>query len=169
MELVKAEALDLLSQLSIQTFKEAYGGMTTTEDMASYLRTSFSLEKITADMENPAIFFFFIRDDAGLPAGYIKLRWDRPHPHFKEQPAIELERLYVLKAYWGQGLGAKAMEAIFDFAKQQNYAWIWLLVWWKNEGAIRFYRRYGFEKFGEMPFDFAGEITNDWVMKKRLE
>lgn len=169
MELVKAEGLDLLRQLSIQTFREAYGAMTTAEDMAKYLDSSFNRPRLREEMNNPAIRFFLIRDQKGSVAGYIKLRWDRPHPHFEEQAVVELERLYVLKAYWGQGLGAKAMEAIFDYSKQQDYTWIWLLVWWKNEAAIRFYRRFGFEKFGEMPFDFAGEITNDWVMKKRLE
>jgi len=46
---------------------------------------------------------------------------------------------------------------------------VWLGVWEKNNRAISFYKKWGFEKFGEHSFTLGDDIQNDWLMKKELE
>jgi ribosomal protein S18 acetylase RimI-like enzyme len=46
---------------------------------------------------------------------------------------------------------------------------LWLGVWEKNERAINFYHRWGFEKFGEHDFILGDDVQTDWLMKKELK
>jgi ribosomal protein S18 acetylase RimI-like enzyme len=42
-------------------------------------------------------------------------------------------------------------------------------VWEHNQKAIQFYRKWGFEKFGEHFFMVGNDKQNDWLMKKELQ
>jgi len=53
----------------------------------------------------------------------------------------------------------------FTFAKKLNTEYLWLGVWDKNTGAIRFYERNGFVKFDEHPFYMGDELQTDYLMK----
>ena len=50
-------------------------------------------------------------------------------------------------------------------AKRQHKSFIWLGVWKKNSAAITFYKKQGFEEFGEHVFHFSGEEQVDLVMR----
>ena len=45
---------------------------------------------------------------------------------------------------------------------------IWLSVWEKNQRAIDFYNRWGFEKFADHTFILGNEVQNDWLLKKEI-
>jgi ribosomal protein S18 acetylase RimI-like enzyme len=45
---------------------------------------------------------------------------------------------------------------------------VWLGVWEKNDRAIRFYEKWGFEKFGETDFLLGDDLQQDWLMRKVL-
>ena len=54
----------------------------------------------------------------------------------------------VGKAYWGQGVGRKAMETLIDFAKSCGLEVLQLEVRSDNAPAIALYEKVGFEKMG---------------------
>ncbi len=64
----------------------------------------------------------------------------------------EVYALYILKEYYGQGVGRQLMDAAM--ARLNRYSRIALWVLKNNVRAIRFYRKCGFE------FDGAEEILN---------
>jgi ribosomal protein S18 acetylase RimI-like enzyme len=43
---------------------------------------------------------------------------------------------------------------------------VWLGVWEKNEAAIAFYKKMGFEEAGRHSFRMGDELQTDLVMKK---
>ncbi|MGB5647238.1 MAG: GNAT family N-acetyltransferase, partial [Muriicola sp.] len=80
----------------------------------------------------------------------------------------ELERIYVLTHYQGQGIGDWIMEQVIRLAKEAEKRFIWLGVWEKNTAAIRFYEKKGFIKFGKHPYYIGKDKQMDWLMKLDL-
>lgn len=81
---------------------------------------------------------------------------------------MEIARIYALQSYIGKGVGSALMKKCIDQACELNKEIIWLGVWEKNQKAIHFYRKWGFEKFGTHIFILGDDPQTDWLMKKEL-
>ncbi len=57
--------------------------------------------------------------------------------------AGEVVAIYVLSAYYGRGIGYRLMNEAFSRLREYDAVLVWVLE--KNDRAIRFYHRYGFE------------------------
>ena len=92
--------------------------------------------------------------DQGQACAYAKLIPSRVPESLSRSlvQAIELKRLYVIPEYWGQGVGARLMEALLDWASAHDYPKLWLRVWQKNAQAIAFYQQWGFRPVGQEPY-----------------
>ena len=58
------------------------------------------------------------------------------------------------QAYWGLGIGTALTAACIECARQAGYEQLELEVVSTNEGAIRLYTRFGFERIGLLPRAF---------------
>ena len=146
----RANDVELLQSLSIVTFTDTFAAYNTTENMQMYIEKYFSVANLLAELNNSEN-FFFISFRENEPAGYLKLRLPQEHlSSLKNNTAIELERVYVLKKLQGTGLGYKLMQFAFEYSRQKGFDILWLGVWERNEKAIRFYEKFGFEIFGGM-------------------
>ena len=66
----------------------------------------------------------------------------------------------VLKEYWGKGIGSRLVEIMIDFARENGVEVIYLEARSDNERAISLYRKFGFEKKGEIDRFF--KIKDDY-------
>jgi ribosomal protein S18 acetylase RimI-like enzyme len=82
---------------------------------------------------------------------------------------IELERIYVGKEFHGSGLGFQLIKRSEEFARDNRYSTMWLGVWKRNQKAMRFYEKCGFEIFDEHIFILGKDEQVDWLMKKELK
>ena len=155
-----------LLEISKNTFQTAFGDLNTPEDMDAYIQTAFSKEKIQAELANEASIFHFVKKDKTI-IGYLKLNVDGAQSEFIED-GLELERIYLLEAYQGIGVGQIMMNKVFEIARTLNKSTLWLGVWEKNDGAIRFYQRNGFKKFGEHDFLLGKDLQTDYLMRVDL-
>ena len=57
--------------------------------------------------------------------------------------AGEVVAIYVLSAYYGRKIGYRLMNEAFSRLREYKTVFVWVLE--KNERAIRFYHKYGFE------------------------
>jgi len=163
-----ANDVELLQRLSIVTFTDTFAAYNTAEDMQIYIEEYFSIENLLEELNNSEN-FFFISFRENEPAGYLKLRLPQKHlSSLKNNTAIELERVYVLKKLQGTGLGYKLMQFAFEYSRQKGFDTLWLGVWERNEKAVRFYEKLGFETFGEHEFILGTDKQNDLLMKKAL-
>ncbi len=154
--------------LSRQTFSDAFEAQTDPENYAIYVDNNLNEEVLRGELQSNTTQFFWARDAQGATVGYLKLRWDRSADFFGEIPALELQRIYLLGKYWNKSYGKILLEFAKNWAKQQQFQWIWLIVWFKNEGAIRFYEREGWEIFGRKDFQFGNEIHHDYVFRIKI-
>jgi hypothetical protein len=106
---------------------------------------------------------------APAPAGFAKLRLDRPVPGDATGTGVELQKIYVRRASVGSGLGAQLLAAAIDVARAAGEALIWLDVLKTNPGARRFYERHGFLVTGELPFASDLDEQGMWVMTRPTE
>lgn len=86
----------------------------------------------------------------------------------KGEQAMEIARIYATHEMIGKGVGKKLMQHSIEVSKQRNKQVIWLAVWEKNERAMEFYTKWGFEIFSKQIFILGTDLQKDWLMKKRL-
>jgi ribosomal protein S18 acetylase RimI-like enzyme len=132
-----------LSKLGKTTFKETYAAYNHQENFQKYLKASFSKASTTTQLEDDGNFFLLAQLDKEY-IGYAKLRENNKPFHDKSVNAVELERVYVLKEYQGEGVGKNLLEKCLAFARLRKYPVMWLGVWEKNLSALKFYQRQGF-------------------------
>ena len=60
------------------------------------------------------------------------------------------------------------MEVAIDLAYENNLEYVWLGVWEHNYKAIEFYKKKGFEKFGEHVFVLWEDEQVDYLMKLKI-
>jgi ribosomal protein S18 acetylase RimI-like enzyme len=166
---VFSKNVDEVQRISIVTFTETYAVFNTSENMKMYIEKYFERKILFQELESEDNFFFIANID-GVTVGYMKLRIPQEHHHgLKDKRSVELERIYVLKNHQRTGLGYRLMQHALHYALEHDYDILWLGVWQKNEKAIRFYQRCGFEIFGEHKFILGTEEQIDWLMKKELK
>jgi ribosomal protein S18 acetylase RimI-like enzyme len=136
-----------LNDLAIRTMRETFGPpYNPAELVEAYIEETFSVEQTHQELNDPkATFLVTISADQEV-VGYAKLRRNRPPRQLKGQHAIEIQRLYVLDTQIGKGLGRQLMENCLNLARQEGYKAVWLGVWERNERAIAFYQKMGFQR-----------------------
>jgi ribosomal protein S18 acetylase RimI-like enzyme len=164
---VNLSDLDALQKISRETFYETFAAVNTEEDMRQYLEESLGTERLTQELSEPSSEFYFAKSDNKL-IGYLKLNLKDAQTVNEDENALEIERIYLFKAFHGSSLG----QQVFNFALQRarviNAPFIWLGVWEENPRAIAFYTKNGFVKFGQHAFILGQDEQTDILMKLKL-
>ncbi len=158
---------ELLADMGSQTFLDTFSGTCTDEDIQGFVRQYYNLPQVIEELSNEEDYYYiaFINDQ---PAGYLRLKESvSTIPLIKLYRSIELKRIYVLKEYHSQKIGAALMKFAFDFAIEKNYRAMYLSVWEYNEKAKAFYKRWGFLNTGhtnDFPIGNTPQ-TDFWLVK----
>lgn len=177
----------LIADMSRRTFYDTFAAYNTAENMEQFLDVQFTRQQLMAEVGAPRNTFLLAwvdeedavasdtRSDssvggvAAVPAGYARLYDGQELPRgLAGSSAIEISRIYCEREMIGKGVGKALMEACLDVGRRNGKEWIWLCVWEKNQRAIGFYERNGFERFGQHIFLLGQDLQNDWSMKKKL-
>jgi len=135
--------------------------------MQKYLSNAFSSEQLTKELLNTGTQFFFLKKDDKI-LGYFKINEHEAQTDFKTKDTLELERIYVVPEFQGNGYGKIILDETIKIAKTKGKTKVWLGVWRRNPNAVRFYERNGFKIIGSHDFIFVNETQVDWVMEKSL-
>jgi ribosomal protein S18 acetylase RimI-like enzyme len=167
LRLLTAPDIPALQQISRQTFSETFAAHNTAENMRSYLEEQFSLDKLTTELNNPGSrFYFAVENDH--PIGYLKLNSGNAQTELQEENGLEIERIYVSKAFLGKKIGQLLYEKAVEVARLQKAAYIWLGVWEENHRAIGFYKKNGFVEFDKHIFMLGDDKQTDIMMRLPL-
>ena len=156
-----------MQEISRQTFIETFSEGNTEENMRKYLEVGFSVEKLAGELSDEHSVFYFATLHNGI-VGYIKLNFGPSQTELREDDAVEIERIYVLKEFHGKKVGQPLFEKALQIARQRNARYIWLGVWEKNPRAIGFYGKNGFLEFGKHIFRLGDDEQTDIMMKLAL-
>lgn len=161
------EDLDDLQRIGYETYDETFRPVNADETMDAYLQEAFNRERMLSELNNENSWFYFLYLDDEL-AGYLKINDAPAQTDLNDPESMEIERVYVKKAFKGRGLGKQLLDFGIQIAKEKKKKYVWLGVWEKNTNAIAFYTKIGFFKAGQHKYRMGEELQNDFIMKKML-
>ena len=107
---VTDDQVDLLLEISRNTFVESFAAMNSEENMGKYLEEKLTLSKMKEELSNPHSSFFFAWNNLEV-VGYLKLNFGLAQTELRREDTVEIERIYVAGAYQGKGLGNRAQNS----------------------------------------------------------
>ena len=158
---------DQLQKISKQTFQETFSESNSEENMKNYLEEELSIKKLTTELNNTNSLFYFATLNNEV-IGYLKLNFGESQTELKDDKALEIERIYVSKDFYGKSVGQLLYNKAIQIAKQKKADYVWLGVWEKNLRAIAFYKKNGFLTFDKHIFKLGNDEQTDLMMKLKL-
>lgn len=159
--------LQQLQEVSRETFIDTFGKENEEENLMDYLANAYNDARLSQELENPESDFFFLYEESQL-AGYLKLNVGKAQTEEMSENSLEIERIYIRKAFKRKGYGATLIQFAISEALKKEKKMIWLGVWEKNAAALAFYRKMGFFQEGAHTFQLGSDIQTDFIMKKSL-
>jgi ribosomal protein S18 acetylase RimI-like enzyme len=161
-----ADAETLLS-FSRKTFYEFFAHLNDPANMEAYASVAFTSQSMLEQINNPdsAFYFALYEDDI---VGYIKLNFNTAQTEFKDNNALEIERIYVSGEHHGKYIGKQLLDFAIDIARNKQFDYVWLGVWEHNFKAIGFYEYNGFKAFSSHEFLLGDDRQVDLLMKRDL-
>ncbi|MDO9086056.1 MAG: GNAT family N-acetyltransferase [Anaerolineaceae bacterium] len=155
--------LESLSSLAIRTYIDAFGYSFTREDLADHLQNNLSQKNFEIILQKDIV---ILAETTEKMVGFIQFGITGNFDENKADRNWAIQRLYVLNDFQQQGIGGLLMQAALDEMKHQKVTRIYLDVWEKNPGAIRFYQRYGFKVIQKRDFVVASgkQTSQDLIM-----
>jgi ribosomal protein S18 acetylase RimI-like enzyme len=153
-----------LAELAATAFRETYLAVNEPTVIDEYVATALTPRTYARGLADPRceLHWVLLGDD---PVGYLKLNLGGAQTEPALDDGLEIEQVYLLDAHQGHGLGRTLVEVAVEAARRHRLDRVWLGVWERNEKAISFYRRQGFETFGEHTFRLGGEEQRDLLMR----
>jgi ribosomal protein S18 acetylase RimI-like enzyme len=152
-----------LAQLAERTFRDTFASTNDPADMLLHCSTSFGSEIQRREIENPSL-VTLLGEEGGELIAFAQLRLDSPIECVAAKHPAQLCRLYVEHRWHGRGVAQELMNEVLATARLAASDRVWLGVWERNERAIAFYRKFGFEVVGDHAFQFGNDPQRDLVM-----
>ena len=163
------EDINVLVQIARKSFYDTFAQYpeNSPQDLQAYLNKHYTIDALKAELTEAGVSYFVAELDGQL-VGYAKLKQDSREEGVSGKNPIELCRLYNLQEFIGKGVGKALMLRCLEFAEENAHDTLWLGVWEKNNLAINFYRKFGFEKCGDHTFWFGNDPQTDWLMERTV-
>ena len=159
--------LETIQEISKQTFIETFAEVNTPENMDNYIQKNFNKEQIASEINNrDSVFYLAIFDNETV--GYLKLNFGKAQTESFNEHALEIHRIYVLKAFHGKKIGQLLLDEALKIAQQAKAEYLWLGVWEENHRALQFYTKNGFVEFDKHIFTLGNDIQTDLLMKLQM-
>ncbi len=158
-----ADALALVGQA---TMLETYAGELEGADILAHCAGQHSAAKYAGwiGAEDAACCLLEVK---GAPVGYAVV-CAPDLPVAPETGDVELKRIYLLHRFQGAGMGRALMEWAVDEARSRGARRLLLGVYARNEAALGFYARQGFERIGTRTFTVGRMVCDDFVLGMRV-
>lgn len=138
-----------------------------------YQQMRYGSAVLAGELTDPQSEFYWIKE-AGRPVGYLKINLNA-HPDGDVSATagthgLEIERIYLHKAYAGLGLGHRAMAWADARARQLGRDFLFLYTMDSSDARF-FYEKVGYVKSGEKRLSFEKmkpEYRGMYLMIKKL-
>lgn len=157
-----------LSRLATDAFIAKFGHLYSQANLDAFLSESLSEAAVAAELANPDR-IYRLAEDEGRLIGFCKIGLSCGFPeHARGQRVMELKQLYTAPDATGKGIGAALMDwAMAEFAARGADE-AQLSVYAYNEGAHRFYQRYGFAKVADITFTVGDHVDPEFLFARLL-
>lgn len=159
------EDLEILQEISIETFNDTFKDQNSPENMKAYLERAFNAQQLEKELSTISSQFFFAYFNEAV-AGYLKVNTNEAQSEEMGSESLEIERIYIKNTFQKHGIGKYLLNKAIEIAMEHNKKKIWLGVWERNENAISFYKKMGFVHTDSHAFYMGDEQQIDLIMTK---
>ncbi len=159
----KAADIPALARLGVDSFVAKFGHLYSQQDLDAFLVQAYSHDALEAELADPNR-LYRLAEREGQLLGWCKLGLNCGFPdHARGTRVMELKQLYTAPDATGMGLGGRLMDwAMAEFAARGADE-VQISVYAHNDGAHRFYRRYGFEKLADITFRVGDHLDPEFL------
>ena len=159
--ILKIEELEIVKDLAYRIWPKTYGHIISQDQMTYMLNWMYSLETLETNFNKNHTYICL--SSTGIDIGFLDLETNDP-----ELGNMKIHKIYVLPEFHGKGFGYELMKKARDFALENDMNSLTLQVNRDNK-AVDFYKRYGFEIIDEKDFYIGnGFYMNDFVMRYNI-
>ena len=136
--------INVLQEICLSAYSQNFAHHWEAGGLELYLESQFSIKRLTADIIDPNIDYYFIKE-ADKPIGFTKIKLNAIWDDTPKKTVVELEKIYLLPETKGNGIGKKALWEIIEIVKSLDKKTLFLCVIDTNTVAIAFYKKLGFQ------------------------
>lgn len=157
-----------LAALGRESFVAKFGHMYSARDLADFLAETHSEGAVSERLADPGRRYRLAFAGERM-VGYCQIGLGCGFPdHARGGRVMELKQLYTAADATGMGIGKALTDwAMAEFA-DEGADEVQLSVWSGNDGAHRFYARYGFEKVADITFRVGEQLDEEFLFAKLL-
>jgi ribosomal protein S18 acetylase RimI-like enzyme len=142
---------DPIARIGKVSVGEAHKDAAPAEIMNPFLERNYNNDAIKEELSDANNIYYLINYKE-QPVGFSKIVLNEGHPNIIAKNVTKLDRIYLLREYFGLKLGLQLLNFNIELAKNNNQSGIWLYTWTGNNRAISFYQRAGFTIIGSHKF-----------------
>lgn len=161
--IVKASVTDLktITEIAHKTWPLTYGEILSQPQLDYMLKAFYSESALRANIENGQE--FILAKETDIVLGFASFEH-----HYEDGNTTKIHKIYILPETQGKGIGKLLIDAITQFAKENDSATLLLNVNRFNK-ALTFYQKLGFKIIQEIDIELEqGYLMEDYVMEKEI-
>lgn len=150
---IKATERDRNSIVNIGkiSVEESHRGSSSAEVMNEFLERNYNSDAIREELNDINNIYYIINyNDKAV--GFSKIIFNAKHPNIVTENVTKLDRIYLLKEFYGLKLGLELLNFNIGLARNNGQSGMWLYTWIGNNRAIDFYLKAGFTIIGSHKF-----------------
>jgi diamine N-acetyltransferase len=130
---------------------ESHRDSTSAEIMNEYLERNYNIDEIRKELDDVNNIYYIINYN-DKPVGFSKIILNAKHPNIATENVTKLDRIYLLKEFYGLKLGLELLNFNIELSRNNNQSGMWLYTWIGNNRAVNFYLKAGFTIIGSHQF-----------------
>ena len=169
LEEVQPSTLDTYVSVGQKSYREHYLHLWENEDPTPYISDGLTASVVERELSEPNSLNYLVKMGNAI-VGIVKLVKDCGVDELSPEESLKAEKIYLLKAYAGQGLGKKVLEWIENYARSLKKKVLWLDTMQKGN-PIQFYQKNGFVIKRESELVLPGAKSSEkamWILTKQL-
>ncbi|WP_318311497.1 GNAT family N-acetyltransferase [Flagellimonas crocea] len=161
--------IDTYLEVGIKSYCEHYLHLWENEDPTPYISHGLTRKVVERELLDPNALNYLVQWE-GETVGVLKLVKNCGIDEIPDADALKAEKIYLLKAHSGKGIGKQLLKFIEDTARNVNKKVVWLDAMQKGN-PIHFYQKNGYR------IKRASEVTLPkvkpsekamWILTKKL-
>lgn len=153
------EDIPAIHKLAHETWWPAYQGILASEQISFMLDKIYSISALKAQLQKDT---FLIAERDLQPVAFASFSCSDPEQHI-----FKLHKIYILPSEQGNGTGRKLISAVEEEARKAKSKILELNVNRQNP-ALHFYKKQGFEVYQEADIPYYDYYLNDYIMRKKV-
>lgn len=158
-----------LAAVASATFLDTFAGVLEGSDILAHCADQHTVQRYAGWLADTRYALWLAEARPGdAPVGFAMLSPPDLPSVATQADDLELKRIYLLHRFHGGGHGARLMQVAVDEARARGAGHLLLGVYAKNERALAFYERKGFQPIGERRFRVGGNEYEDRILALNL-